>query len=255
MASNKEEKNTSKENEENQIHDEYNLNRQDSLNNTDNETNKILEKENNNNDIGKNEPNKQKEIKPKYFFHDKDITEDSIIYFSTKLKLSNNSYKIFLYISIIVYIIDIIIWSISNGILHNFFNFFSIIILLISVFIQAYSFRHNFEYISKELYNITQIIIYEYICVLILFLINIIYISYSQIFKSHKTFLKKENIIDYPLMIFIYEGINVIISIILCFKLISVKKSIKNLSAAKGEVYETPKIEDVKIYNSVINAF
>ena len=40
----------------------------------------------------------------------------------------------------------------------------------------------------------------------------------------------------------------------LSFKLISVKKSIKNLSSANGEVYESPKIEDVQIYNSVINA-
>ena len=53
-------------------------------------------------------------------------------------------------------------------------------------------------------------------------------------------------------MIFIYEAVNVIISIILSFRLISVKKGIKNLSAAKGEVYENPKIEDVQIYNSVI---
>ena len=254
MTSNNEEKNALNENEEKQKHNENNLNRLDSPNNADNETNKILEKENNNNEIDINDPNSKKEINPKNFFHDKDITEDSIIYFSNKLKQSNSSYKLFLYISIITYMLDIIIWNISSHILHNFFNLLSIIIILISVLYQAYSFRHNFETISKKLYNCIQIIIYEYIFAVGLFLVNIIYISYSQIFNKDKTFLKNENIIDYPLMIFIYEGVNVIISIILSFKLISVKKNIKNLSAAKGEVYETPKIEDVQIYNSVINA-
>ena len=253
MESNNEEANKLNSNEEKKSHNKNNLNRSDSPNIGDNETIVILEKEKFN-DVNQNSPNKQKEIKEKNFFHDKDITEDSIIYFSNKLKQSNNSYKIFLYTSIIVYIIDIIIWNISSNILHNFFNLFSIIIILISVIYQAYSFRHNFKSISKELYNFTQIIIYEYICVVGLFLINIIYISYSQIFNNDKTFLKKENFIDYPLVIFIYEGINIIISIMLSFKLISVKKSIKNLSAAKGEVYESPKIEDVQIYNSVINA-
>ena len=252
MSLHNEEKNTLNENKENKSDNENNLNRLDSPNNADNETNKILEKENN--DFDPDEPKNKKEIKQSNFFHDKDITEDSIIYFSNKLKQSNNSYKIFLYISIITYILDIIIWNISSHILHNYFNLFSIIIILISVLYQAYSFRHNFETISKALYNFIQIIIYEYICATGLFLVGFLYITYSQIFNKDKIFLRNENIIDYPSVVFIYEGVNVFISIMVSFKLISVKKCIKNLSAAKGEVYETPKIEDVQIYNSVINA-
>ncbi len=92
---------------------ENNLARSDSANNVDNETNNILEKEENNinnNVIELDSPtNINNEIKKKSFFHDKDITEDSIIYFSNKLKQSNYIYKIFLYTSIILYLIDIFI--------------------------------------------------------------------------------------------------------------------------------------------------
>ena len=79
--------------------------------------------------------NIEKEREKNDFFHDKEITEDSILYFSNKLKKYNKSYKKISYISILVYIIDIIIWFRNEKILHNFFNFFSIIILLISTFI------------------------------------------------------------------------------------------------------------------------
>ena len=53
--------------------------------------------------------NIEKEREKNDFFHDKEITEDSILYFSNKLKKYNKSYKKISYISILVYIIDIII--------------------------------------------------------------------------------------------------------------------------------------------------
>ena len=249
-------KSKNEENNNNDIKDETqkpnednNLNRLDSPNTNDNETNKILEKEEKNNIIEfDHSTNISKENQKKSFFHDKDITEDSIIYFSNKLKQSNNSYKISLYISILIYIFDIIIWFISENILHNYFNLFSIIIILISSLYQAFKFRHDFESISKELYNFIQKIIYIYNSIVILFLINVLYIIYFQIFKN-----TNNSFFDFPLIILSYIGINVIIPIIASFKLLSVKKSIKNLSAAKGEIYESSRYEEVQVINSVIN--
>ena len=51
--------------------------------------------------------------------NEKGITEDSILYFSNKLKKYNKSYKKISYISILVYIIDIISWFRNEKILHK----------------------------------------------------------------------------------------------------------------------------------------
>lgn len=256
MKSNNENNNNlnKREEEENQKKKEDDLARLDSPNNADNETNKILEKEENNNVIELDNPNKAvKEIKVKPFFHDKDITEDSIIYFSNKLKQSNKIYKIFLYISILLFILDIIIWYISKDILHNYFNLLSILIILITILYQAYIFRHNFETISKELYGYTQKIIKCYFFVGGLYIGNIIFITYSYIFNNNEIILDNNYIMNIPLVVFIYILINAIIPIILFIKLFSIKKRIKDLSSAKGEIYESAKIEEIQIINSIIN--
>ena len=232
------------------------LNRLDSPTMNDNETNSILEKEetNNNNIIELDKPiNINKEIQKKNFLHDKDITEDSIIYFSNKLKQSNRSYKLFLYISIIIYILDIIIWFKSKNILHNYFNLFSIIIILLYVVYQAYIFRHNFETITKEMYDLTQTIIYIYISIAFLFLINILYIIYFYMHNKKKFFRIKKNFYDSYLVLYVFVGTNFFVCVIFMFNLFILKNSIKNLSAAKGDIYDSPSYEEVQIINSVIN--
>ncbi len=84
---------------------------------------------------------------------------------------------------------------------------------------------------------------------MILFLIDIFIILYSEIQNKNK----RNNFMDYPFVIFIYISMNIIISVFVVLTLILLRKSIKNLSAAKGEIYESAKIEEVQIINSVIN--
>jgi hypothetical protein len=241
-------------------HDENNMIELERKNSNDNETNNILEKDENNNFGKKSNTNNEK--KKKSFFHDKDITEDSIIYFSNKLKQSNSSYKTFLYISIVLHILNVVVCFLSKKIFNTFFNLFSILIILILVIYQIYTFRHNFEEISKEIYSLTQKVIYIYLSAVILFLINIFYLTFFKFlfFKDTKNNENNKNNqnnfleeFQYNLIIAIYLLTNVAIPIILLFKLILVKKDIKNLSAAKGEIYESAKIEDVQIINSIIN--
>ena len=239
-------------------HGENNMIELERKNSNDNESNNILEKDGNNNFGKKSNTNKEK--KKKSFFHDKDITEDSIIYFSNKLKQSNNSYKIYLYISITLHILNITVYFLSNKIFNSFFNLFSIIIILILVIYQTFIFRHNFEEISLEIYSLTRKVIYAYSFVVFLYLINIFYLTFFKFlfFKDSKSNENnKQNIfmeeIQYNIIITIYLLINFALPIILLFKLIIVKKDIKNLSAAKGEIYESAKIEDVQIINSIIN--
>jgi hypothetical protein len=259
MEINNEKVETTDNNDNNGQNNENDISRKDSNesngSNNDNESNVILKKEERtNNKIEIDSPikndNNQK-IKKDNFFHDKDITEDSIIYFSNKLKKNNNVYKIYLYISIALYIIDIIIWLINNNsILHNIFHLISILTILISVIYQAYIFKNNFETISKELYNITRKIIYIYNAIAALFLINMLYIVYILIFNKDKK--NKNNFFNNPLIVFIYVAANIYIPIIHCIKLFTIKKSIKNLSAAKGEIYESAEIEEIQIINSIV---
>ena len=240
-------------NEHEHEHDENNIIKASRKDSNDNETNKILEKDENNN-TEKKSININVEKKKNSFFHDKDITEDSIIYFSNKLKQSNNNYKTFLYITIALHTLNIIVFLLSKEIFNTFLNLFSIVINLILVIYQAYAFRHNFEIISKEIYSLTLKVIYIYLSVVILFLINICYLTLFKFLFIKDNNNNNNNHKDYHYsLIIIYLLINIIVPIILLFRLIAVKKNIKNLSAAKGEIYESVKIEDVQVINSIIN--
>ena len=123
--------------------------------------------------------------------------------------------------------------------------------MLISVIYQAYTFRDNFEYISKEIYNSIHKIFYIYNIIVLLFLMNNFYIIFYQLFNYKK--ILTSSILDFPILIHIFIACNFYFSIIFSFKLYSIKKSIKNLAAAKGEIYESSKYEEVQIINSVIN--
>ena len=176
-------------------------------------------------DINDNETNK--------FYHDKDIYEDSIIYFTNKLKVRNKNFKFILYLSILLYLIDLII--------------------LFSSLYQAFTFRHDFQSISKELYNFTQKVIYINIGIFSAFIINMAYIIFSEIDKklSAKTYYEDKSYQN--IMISLYCFINIFMPSIHLYRLISIKTGIKELSSAKGEIYESARIEEVEIINSVIN--
>ena len=78
-------------NKENSQTDDNNLKSEDNSNISENEENKIMDKDaaiSESTKLKVNSNNK-KENATNDFFHDKDITEDSIIYFSNKLKTFN----------------------------------------------------------------------------------------------------------------------------------------------------------------------
>ena len=255
MSSNNNETQKYENDKENKNQNEDKLTRTDSPNINDIETNKILEKEEHINESTnlKVDTNIQKEKNNKDFFHDKDITEDSIIYFSKKLKNYNEDYKFVLYISILLYIIDIFIWFKSQTNLHSFTNLLSIIIIMISSIYQAFSFRHNFESISKELYIFTKKIIYIFIAVYLIYMVNILYILISKMLEIIKI---NEVIVDNSfekIIIMIYSFFNMFIPSLNLIRLINIKKGIKDLSSSKGEIYERSKIEDIDAIQSVIN--
>lgn len=229
--------------------------RTDSPNVNDNETNKILDKEEHINEATnlKHEVNIQKEKENNDFYHDKDITEDSIIYFSKKLKAYNENYKFILYISVILYSIDVLIWFKADKNLHNFYNGCSLLLILIASIHQAFIFRHNFENISKELYNFTKKIIYVFVAVFLIYALNIIYIFLMKVTERLRMKYVYSDTISEKIFILFYCFINIFVPSLHLFRLISVKKGIKDLSSARGEIYESSKIEDVEVIQSVIN--
>lgn len=189
--------------------------------------------------------------------HDKEIMEDSIIYFSLKLKKNNNEYHNFLYVSIFLYIFDIIIWHFDKQILHTNLNLYSILLILGMSIFQVYFFKHNFETISKEIYFLVQRVIYIYSFSLFLFYSDILYTIFQIIInKRDNNIIYQKKIINFfgfPLIIFFYIIVNLLIPIFILYELIKIKRNIKNLSAAKGETYENVKIKDSQIINSIIN--
>ena len=193
------------------------------------------------------------------YSHDKEIKEDSIIYFTKKLNKNNIEYHKYLYISIIIFLTDIIIWYFDKQLFHEFFNLYSLLIILGITLIQIIIFKHNFGIITKKIYVSTQRIIYLYIISIIIYITNLAFITYFGIIHNYGN--KKHifrypmfnlNFFDFTLIIFFYILINLLIPIMVLIKLISIKRNIKKISSAKGEIYETIKINDSQI-NSVVN--
>ena len=251
MSSNNDEKQI----QENVEHNKDNTARKDSFNVNDNEANKILNKEEiiSESTHLKLSTNIKNDKENNDFYHDKDITEDSIIYFTNKIVTYNHNYKFILYISIILYIIDIFIYFNSEKILHSYHNIFSILSILISSLHQAFSFRHNFEPISKELYAFIKKVIFIFIVIYIIYVLNMLYIliiKLIEIVTIKYVYLNKtpENFI---MIVYIFTNITIPTFVLLRFR--DVKKGIKDLSSAKGEVYESSKIQNVEVINSVIN--
>ena len=243
-----------KNNTENNQQDQNNLKREDSPNLSENESNKIMDKDetiSESTQLKVDSNNKTEQNND--FYHDKDITEDSIIYFNNKLKACNKNYKCILYCSIIIYIIDIFIWFCSIENLNSYPNILFLLIILISSIHQAFAFKHNFESISKSLYNFTKQIMYAFGFIFIVYTINILYILVNRIIDVQKVQYYFVDKIFENNFVICYCIVNIFIPGFQLFRLISVKKAIKDLSSAKGEVYESGKIEDVEIINSVIN--
>ena len=92
--------------------------------------------------------------------HDKEIKEDSIIYFTKKIRNNNIDYHRYLYISLIMYLTDVIIWYCDKQLFHESLNLYSLLLILGITIIQIFLFRHNFKSITKSIYVSTQRIIY-----------------------------------------------------------------------------------------------
>ena len=115
--------------------EQSNNNKTKNVNQSDNESNKMENEGDYVNESSKlkiNKKNKKRTEKGKIDFYDKEIIDDNTIYFANKLKDYNKSYKIILYISIIIYSIDIIISFKKEIISHNIISFFSTLIVLFS---------------------------------------------------------------------------------------------------------------------------
>ena len=191
--------------------------------------------------------------------HDKEIKEDSIIYFTKKIKNNNIDYHRYLYISIIIYLTDVIIWYCDKQLFHESLNLYSLLLILGITIIQIFLFRHNFKSITKSIYVSTQRIIYLFSISLVIYFINLSFISYFGIIHN---FGNKNHIFNYPilkltfldfsLIIFFYIIINAFVPIMVFVKLIFILRNIKKTLSAKGEIYKTVKINDSQI-NSMIN--
>ena len=193
------------------------------------------------------------------YSHDKEIKEDSIIYFTKKLNRNNIEYHKYLYVSIVIFLTDIIIWYCDKQLFHEFYNLNSLLIILGVTLIQIFLFRHNFGTITKKVYVSTQRIIYLYILSIIIYITNLALMTYFGIINNYgnkkhifKYPMFNLNFFDFTLIIFFYILINLLIPIMVLIKLISIKRNIKKISSVKGEIYETVKINDSQI-NSVVN--
>ena len=191
--------------------------------------------------------------------HDKEIKEDSIIYFTKKLNKLNVEYHKYLYISIIIFLTDIIIWYFDKQLFHEYYNLYTLLIILGMTVVQIFLFKNNFGSITKKVYVSTQRIIYLYIISMIIYLTNLGFLTYFGIIynygnKNHifKYPMFNLNFFDFTLIIFFYIIINIFIPIMVLIKLIAIKRNIKKISSAKGEIYETVTINDSQI-NSMIN--
>ena len=176
--------------------------------------------------------------------HDRVITEDSIVYFKKKLKKINYGYKLYSYICLAIYFLDLIVCIIDK----KFQNLFSIIILLLMISLIIYHlflFKHNFEIISRKIYKEAQKLIYIQYIPIALFYFDLLLVIFQILFikidfqETKMTFLRGSftSIISF-ISYFICILFNIFFPGFLFVKLIQLKRCVKDLSIAQGEIYD-----------------
>ena len=171
-------------------------------------------------------------------YHDSVITEDSIRYFNNKLKNKNSGYKLYSYICLATYFLDLLV-CFTDKKFKNLFNIFIILLMIGLIIYHLFLFKHNFETISREIYKETQKLIYIQYIAVTLFYLDLLIIAYQIFFLKNDVDVEEKEI---TFITFILYFVCILSSIFfpgyLLVKLIQLKKCVKDLSIAKGEVYD-----------------
>ena len=170
--------------------------------------------------------------------HDRIITEDSIAYFKKKLKKKNYGYKLYSYICLAIFFLDLIICIIDKKFQH-LFSIFILLLMISLILYHLFLFKHNFEIISREIYKETQKLIYIQYVAITLFYFNLLVVIFQILFIKNEN---EENRVTFTIGSFIVYLVCILSNMFFpgftLVKLIQLKRCIKDLSIAQGEIYD-----------------
>ena len=176
---------------------------------------------------------------------------NEVNFYSQKLKERFHFLKIILYCSFGVYVGDLILIFAFPKVFFCLINIFSIILVNLGSFFCLYIFRHNFEFISYFIYKSTIRVIYVLFFMLFVHYADMFYLLLFQILLNtdedgnsaifEQTFAQVFfSIIGF----FFYFMINLAFPVLIVYKILLVKNSVKDLGKAQGQSYDkVPTIE------------
>ena len=178
-----------------------------------------------------------------------EIKQNSINNYNNKLQSAYINLKKSIYTSLIIIFLDIFTIFIFPDIFLCFIHITTIIIILILSIICIFFFRYNFMHASFNIYSQSfRVLIMESI-ILFFFYFDMVYVLMIQFFLDfdkilfffHKSYF---NIFLIIISFTLYLILNLSYPIIIIYKVVEVRKKIKEIGAVKGEHYDNiPNIE------------
>ena len=163
-----------------------------------------------------------------------------------RLSLENQKIKLFGIISnfkkviifqILIIILDFIFITFFPKILFNFFNIFSLLLLLFFGFYVYKEFVQGFEDINKNCYKNIKKIFYLTIIIMVIFFSNMLYEIVVQMLIFNLPDLETSEILKYIFLILFYSLINITIPVLLLIYLYEIKNNIKIFGKLEGKDY------------------
>lgn len=169
------------------------------------------------------------------------IANDSLIYFSAKLKILIKRFIRFQKIFFFILLIDFIILYFFQ---EFFYNKFYIISLLLMLCLGTYcflSFRKDFDSVTKLLYKKIRILMYIQCTIVLLFFGNLAYLLIKIVFfeKTNKTNdIANNNSKYYLVSVIVFFLINFAFPVISVIKIKNILLCMKYIGTSKGENFE-----------------
>lgn len=171
------------------------------------------------------------------------LKQNAIIYFSQKLKTRFHLFKKILYGFYLIIFVDIILIPLIPPIFCNKMNILSLIIIILFSIFCHFIFKHNFEIVTYYIYRSTLRVIYSLFAIILIHYCDMFYLLLFRILLNFDELSNSDSSINFSLFatlgFFIYFILNLSLPIIILFKLIQVKRSVKELGEAQGESYDS----------------
>lgn len=148
-------------------------------------------------------------------------------------------------------VLDFLCIKVFPKIFFNFFNIFSLLLILFFTLYIYIKFLQGFEEINRDYYKRIKNIFCLTITIMFIYFLNMLYEIIFQMLIFNLPDLEMTEIFKWLFLLLIYSTINISIPILLIFNLSDMKKNIKYFGILEGKDYSISTTMDCQTFNEI----